>query len=78
MEGATLYLYGFAHPPCITDCCKHVIDAGIVRVISCSINEDDAAPERWKEQFEKSKAMLAECGVSYYNMPFQQLLVTRN
>ena len=44
-NGAVLYMFGFESPPC-RNCTKHLITAGIVRVVSCG----KPVPERWQEE----------------------------
>lgn len=64
-EGATLYLYGMPGPPC-ANCTKHLITAGIRRVVSRS----GEWPSRWAEDFERSIGMMAEAGVDYEAIDF--------
>ena len=59
-HGGTLYLWGFKGPPC-TNCTKHLIEAGIRRVVASGT----PTPERWAESLRKSEAMLAEAGILF-------------
>lgn len=56
--GATLYLYGFASAPC-TNCTKHLIQAGIARVVSYG----QEVPDRWLKDFELAEQMLGEANI---------------
>lgn len=62
-EGATLYLWGMPGPPC-SECAKHIIAAGIARVVS----RDGDRPERWADTFELSEQLLEEAGVEYVEL----------
>jgi dCMP deaminase len=59
-QGSTLYLWGLPGPPC-SGCAKHVIQTGIVRVVSRS----GPYAARWAKEFEQARAMLDEVGVEY-------------
>lgn len=63
-EGATLYLHGMPGPPC-SSCAKHMIQAGIRRVVTRA----GETPERWREDLERSRALLAEAGVELVELP---------
>lgn len=63
-QGATLYLWGFRGPPC-TECTKHVLAAGIARVVSSGT----PTPDRWQASLSTSSAMLNEAGVGYTSFP---------
>jgi dCMP deaminase len=57
-KGSVLYLFGYKAPPC-RNCTKHLIAAGVVRVVSCGI----PTPERWQANLDAAGATLAEAGV---------------
>lgn len=57
-RGATLYMWGFTSAPC-RNCTKHVIAAGITKVISSGI----PTPERWQDDLRASEETLREAGV---------------
>ena len=57
-RGSTWYLIGYKAPPC-RNCTKHLIAAGVVRVVCCGI----PTPERWQANLEAADATLAEAGV---------------
>lgn len=63
-RGATLYLWGYKGPPC-TNCAKHLIEAGVRRVVASG----SPTPDRWKDSLDRAAAMLAEAGVetTYYD-----------
>lgn len=63
-HGGTLYLWGFAGPPC-TNCCKHLIEAGIARIVAGGV----PAPERWRKELAEAEAMLREAGVDFEVLP---------
>jgi dCMP deaminase len=56
---STAYLWGFPGPPC-QQCAKHLIQAGVKRVVTRA-GEDNP---RWAEDFKIARAMLAEAGVT--------------
>jgi len=56
--GAHLYMYGARSAPC-RNCTKHVVAAGIARVVGCG----PPIPDRWKASVEASETTLAEAGV---------------
>ncbi|QDP60589.1 MAG: putative ComE operon protein 2 [Prokaryotic dsDNA virus sp.] len=56
--GATLYVHGFAAPPC-TRCTAHIIQAGIIHVVVAG----QPAPARWVADFTESSSMLRVSGV---------------
>lgn len=58
-EGSTLYLWGFTGPPC-RGCTKHVIQAGIKRVV---VNGGNPPPDRWKAELDAAYATYEEVGV---------------
>ena len=64
-RGGTLYVYGFKAAPC-RNCTKHLIAAGVVRVVCCGI----PAPERWQASLEAANATLAEAevGLAYLEL----------
>lgn len=66
-RGSTLYMWGMAGPPC-TNCTKHIIQAGIERVIA----EGPPVKERWAVDLELSEQMLREAGVEFkaFHHPF--------
>jgi len=57
-NGATLYMYGFESPPC-RNCTKHVIAAGVVRVVGCG----KAIPARWQDDLGLAAATLQEAEI---------------
>lgn len=57
-KDTTLYLYGFRSAPC-RNCTKHIIQAGIRKVIACG----PPLPDRWKESVEKAEHTLNEAGI---------------
>lgn len=59
-QGSTLYMYGFGAPPC-SRCTVHLIQAGVARVYA----RGPEVPERWKEDFDLSGALLAEADVPF-------------
>lgn len=65
-RGATLYLYGLPGPPC-ANCAKHIITAGITRVVS----RKGEYAERWTEEFRLSLDMFAEAGVEYRELDYE-------
>ena len=52
-------------PPCV-DCCRALIQSGIVRVVG-SIGDDDPAKwnERWRDSMKVSVEMFKECGILF-------------
>jgi len=63
-DGSTLYLWGFKGPPC-TNCAKHLIEAGVVRIVASG----SPTPDRWKESLDRAAGLLAEAGIetTYYD-----------
>lgn len=57
-EGSTLYLWGFPGPPC-QDCAKHLIQAGIVRIVTRA-GEPEA---RWADAINAAYGILEEAHV---------------
>ena len=57
-EGATLYIWGFAGPPC-RNCTKHIIQAGIRRVVCAG----PGVPKRWQKPLAHAGETLKEAGV---------------
>ena len=58
-DGSTLYLWGFAGCPC-QNCTKHVIQAGVERVV---YYDGNPPPARWAAELEASRSTLEEAGV---------------
>lgn len=58
-DDCTLYLYGFPGPPC-QNCSKHVIQAGIIRIVH---QVGDDMPDRWSQELEEARNTLKEAGV---------------
>lgn len=50
------------HPPCM-DCARAIVQAGIITVIVPSWNAEFHS--RWHEHIHRTRALFAECGVSY-------------
>lgn len=71
-EGCTMYLYGMPGPPC-GPCAKHIIAAGISRVVT----RDGEIPERWAEDFALARDMLSEAEIpvryELWTSPLEQL-----
>jgi dCMP deaminase len=67
LVGCTLYLVGMGPPsvPC-TECARGIIQAGIVRVCGKGYKPPSDA---WLDDFAFSRALLAEAGVVYEEMP---------
>ena len=63
-RGATLYLWGFRGPPCV-NCAKHVVAAGITRVVVSGT----PTPERWKASLDESMQVLDEAQLRYTSVP---------
>jgi deoxycytidylate deaminase len=69
LKGCTLYVAAtnyredavWGGPPC-TRCTVHVIQAGIVEVVSLPIK---TAPSRWHASLTVARGLLAEAGVRY-------------
>ena len=59
-RGSALYMYGFDAPPC-SRCTVHLIQAGVAQVYA----RGPAVPERWREDFELSAALLKEADVPF-------------
>ena len=57
---STIYIYGMAGPSC-TNCTKHIIQAGVKRIVSRS----GERPSRWEEDFTIADNMLEEAGIIY-------------
>lgn len=57
--GSTLYMWGMKGSPC-TNCTKHLIQAGIKRVVAAGPLPKD----RWKSDLSMSEEMLREAGVA--------------
>lgn len=66
-QGATLFMWGFMGAPC-RNCTKHVIAAGITRVVVSG----PQVPDRWAEDLACAEKTLdeADVGVRYY-MPIE-------
>lgn len=61
--GSTVYMFGFKGAPCI-NCAKHLIAAGIVRVVSSG----QEIPDRWLESLLQAEELCYEAhvGLRYY------------
>lgn len=57
-KGATLYMYGYTSAPC-DNCTKHVIAAGVGRVVGGGI----PTPERWVANLKAAEDTLREAGI---------------
>ncbi len=57
-RGATLYMWGFTSAPC-RNCTKHVIAAGIDKVVSSGA----PTPPRWADDLRAAEETLEEAGV---------------
>ena len=66
-RGATVYIYGMRGP--CNNCSKHLIQAGIRRVVCCG---PEPRPD-WSVELEDSKFMLAECMVEYHEIEEEDL-----
>lgn len=65
---ATLYMYGFKSPPC-RNCTKHVIAAGITRVVATG----KAVPDRWADNLRAAALTLDEAGLRFATFPVELL-----
>lgn len=68
-KGATLYMFGFQSAPC-DNCTKHVIAAGITRVVGGGT----LVPERWKANLAASEETLREAGVAFVGYTMGEIL----
>ena len=59
-QGCDLYISGFAGP-CV-HCCKHIVAAGIKRVV---VYRNVPVADRWKESLKGSKDLLEKSGVKF-------------
>ena len=59
-DQATLYMWGMAGPPCM-NCVKHLIQAGVYRVVAAGPPVQD----RWKDELQLSIETLDEAGVQF-------------
>ena len=66
-RGATVYIYGMRGP--CNNCSKHLIQAGIRRVVCCGPEPRDD----WSVELDDSKFMLAECMVEYNEIEEEDL-----
>jgi dCMP deaminase len=57
-DGSTLYLWGFPGPPC-QDCAKHVIQAGVKRIVTRAGKPD----ARWADKINVAYAILEEAHI---------------
>ena len=57
---STMYIYGL---PCCSDCAKGMIQAGISRIVMHVQDLDGAI--RWKDSWNRSKAMFDEVGIQW-------------
>jgi dCMP deaminase len=62
-DGCTILV---THAPCC-DCTRGIIQSGIIRVIvdEACMNPAEEFYQKWHEQIEVSRAMMAECGVDF-------------
>ena len=62
--GSTVYMFGFKGAPCI-NCAKHLIAAGVVRVVSSG----QEIPERWVASLAGAEELFFEThvGLRYYD-----------
>lgn len=75
--GSTLYLMArdqatgdyWGSAPC-TNCCKHVIAAGIKRVVTVKAGE---LPARWVADIAVTREWLEEAGIAYEEIPYGTL-----
>jgi len=61
LDGYTLFTWPI--PPC-ERCAVHIIQAGIIRVIS--IKEDSDVANRWSTQTKLAESLFSEAGVDYF------------
>ncbi len=62
VAGFTLYNWP---GQCCSRCAVHVIQAGIIRVVSLEIDWDDPFVKRWEEDMKLSEQLFFEAGVEY-------------
>jgi dCMP deaminase len=65
-RGATLYLYG--GEPC-AECARGAIEAGIIRIVCAP---DPSKTGHWRQSYEVSRAMLAECAIALETWPIAE------
>lgn len=63
LRGGILYT---SMPPCLR-CAMHIIQAGIVEVVSRPIAD---TPERWREVAARAHGFLIEAGIKYREVPY--------
>jgi dCMP deaminase len=69
-QGSTLYVYpSFMIPPICADCCKAVIQAGVVAIVGFYPDETDPRAQRWKNSIQISKDMWLETGRVWRTYP---------
>lgn len=63
-RGCTLYVWpSFGQPPVCNECCKAVIQAGIVRIVGGPVDASRGPSVRWKDSIEVSRQMCTEAGI---------------
>jgi dCMP deaminase len=67
LEGATLYL-NYAPMPC-ADCTRAVIQSGIDRIVTSTVEFPGISKEMWDGHFKASKEMLEEAGIEVIAVP---------
>lgn len=68
VEGCTLYTWPFC---CCDRCAVFMIQAGISSIVSPSSPPKDW--ERWGESFYKARLYFLECGISYLEIPREEI-----
>ena len=61
LKNCIVYTYPFLS---CDRCCVHLIQAGIIRFVAPKATNESA--ERWEPTFIKTRKMLDDCGISYY------------